>query len=1455
MANFTPHDFVPDTTQAFSPDDFIPDEVTPEFPGSIPIDKPTAIERLGTAPGAKTLLSDAIIPSFMESVSHPDPGRAPGAMGAVADVAKGIPEAIGGLATGLGGFMAGQAVSATQIPKDLMAGASTVEALAKGFDAAENIAAAGAYEPTTSTGRLLLKPIEIFFGTALGTIDKVVREFSDPSLSEEDVAKRSKAAQYLFNTALIGLPMLKSKLAEGKPLSVKDKVNFKKEVKKIEPEVTDDVTDGMLKGLREQSIELDKVKKEAAKAEVKVAGQAKFEGNQELVDLIQPEIDTRKGRQRGAYVRARKFVEDFPGDIRTADLDTLTKGKTTKTRQLIQKYIDEKNAKEKANADVPYFGGTVEKASPVVAEKVAPVEAVSPVEVPQVVPEVVPQVEPPVTPTPEVKPVAADAPIQEFDTTKLATGEGYKVEPRSFGKQETAQKIADKKGKEVIKVGEKYKVAEYVESKVPEFTSLDQIEGFKVMNEVDRKIAENDNAEYANDPEFKTVKVGDKYYRMERDVPIERSFSPVDFVPDEPIDPLDAEPSILDLQKEEGGIRDMIKQGEFEVDPVRKGEIRAEIMSGFKKYKERYVEKINKATKDTVKSIERPADLTPIDSKFAEFNSREDAQAFYDARGEEVNILGPDPETGKFYKEPNFENLDDYAWEDGLEDSYKSEARDSYSDDPYDLELTDTGTRNLWDIMNNHRGSIEFDSTPLKLHVEKIKEMMILADELGKNIPDLLEGLGLSPDVIKIYMLAVARLPEDIKKVKESDPIIERIINPDPSSIVYQGVTKTRKGMVKNVPLTRDIINTTFNARKLEWSRSKLQQFMANTETRLHGFERFGGKVKKEFWDAWTEKLTDSEREKKVSLEENKKLAKSFTDKEREEISIAAMADQKGGLKALAADGITEIPILNTRQLEAVKVMREKYDNLFDRLNYVRSHIGLAPIGKMDNYFPFIHKQNALRANGLMDNLAYTPLKKINGALRKFNGTFFPFAEARKVTNIPLELDVFKAYDTYLNSALKEIHVSPIAALAKEVATAIIRPEGKTKGRGIRLQDVNPGLVKFLLEWSDEVMGIDTVTAVQKAKHPFITDKFSELNKNVVAGMIFGNVGTVLKQPTALIGTYAMTSLPDVIHGISKTMYETSRFWNKDKASKLSNILEIRRAELILTEMADAIAMGKVQGAKKIASDIAAAPMNVVDALTAEASWNAAYRHAQKTMKLKGKEAIQYADDIVAKTQGVGIKGAVSPIQTTASLKWLTMLQTFAIADFNVLTKDILGIKNPDVKNTAQVKRVLRYVIGGILINEAFRAAGLDSPKPSPVRTFQDSKSEGDSDGIATAKALMEFLEAVPIVGGSMKYGSSLFGPLGELAKDLPDALKSMTDLIDWENTTKGEKIKIGMQVGEVLGLYYGVPMTRQIKKSVRTAMQGGNWYQIINGIYLEKKRGGLPGPPSPPSFPKLGGS
>ena len=51
-----------------------------------------------------------------------------------------------------------------------------------------------------------------------------------------------------------------------------------------------------------------------------------------------------------------------------------------------------------------------------------------------------------------------------------------------------------------------------------------------------------------------------------------------------------------------------------------------------------------------------------------------------------------------------------------------------------------------------------------------------------------------------------------------------------------------------------------------------------------------------------------------------------------------------------------------------------------------------------------------------------------------------------------------------------------------------------------------------------------------------------------------------------------------------------------------------------------------------------------------------------------------------------------------------------------------------------------------------------------------------------------ELLEKVPIIGGSAKYGSSLFGIAGEWADILPEAGEKFSASLDWNKLTPKQK-------------------------------------------------------------------
>jgi hypothetical protein len=905
------------------------------------------------------------------------------------------------------------------------------------------------------------------------------------------------------------------------------------------------------------------------------------------------------------------------------------------------------------------------------------------------------------------------------------------------------------------------------------------------------------------------------------------------------------------LEEDLAALEDSLAREQMAQDagPVEGKAARKELLQqAYKQWRDSYVEKINTGKKaEGTAPIENPADLGTVKGGLRIFKKREDAEAYREAHGLEQDVI-TDPLTGESYLEPDMREIDGPDWREVDQYEDPTVIEDGY-DGGVDFDLSDTGTRDLYDIFN--RELVE-ESGPapsldeLRIATDKLRELRAEAQRVGKPVGELLDSMGVSPELREKIVAQVERIDENARKLREADPIVEGILNPE-GEIAYQRTKKNKKtGHVRTkVPMTVALKKTLLSAKKIPES-GKLGSMLDAVEIRINRFERFSKELKTTFYDAWIKKLADSKREFRGIRRELKADLKGVSKEDRLKMSIVAHSRQKNGPELLARMGITEIPTLTPMQEALVQKYGDKLAKLRDRINYVRVKTGLRPLGKVDNYFTWAHKVNHMKDARILANEAAEFGPSFKGHSKEFKGSFFPYAERRGKKPTAIELDIFDGYEKYVAGALKEIHINPIAALAKEASNLIIVDKPR-----IRLGSTNPQLVKMLREWSDEILGIDPAYAGAATKMGKIAAWGEQRIHNLTLATLFGNVGTALKQPLALIGVVSETRLRDVMYGLGRTAVDIGK-GPESTARQKSNVLEVRVMDLMFDEMAQNISKNGLAGVKKGAAELASWPMTFLDSMTAQAGWNAAYRYGKRKLKLDEAAAIQHADDVVTRTQGVGVRGAVSPIQASRITKWATLFQTFAINDFNYIARDLVGIRHPDIKRPEQVKRVLKYVAASMLANEVFSMMELDPPKPAPIQEYREAKKEGESKGAATGQALLELLEVVPLIGGAIKYESSALGAAGEFAKDIPEALRSTLGLIDWGSMTPGEKRKSVETIAETLGKYYGVPMTTQIKKSMRTASRSDDPLKILLGVYIEEGRKSKSGMPSLPPMPEL---
>jgi len=769
-------------------------------------------------------------------------------------------------------------------------------------------------------------------------------------------------------------------------------------------------------------------------------------------------------------------------------------------------------------------------------------------------------------------------------------------------------------------------------------------------------------------------------------------------------------------------------------------------------------------------------------------------------------------------------------------------------------------TPSIFSLLGNQRGSV--DLTPLRSTVDQIENLMKLAKKAKQPIEQFLQGMGVGPDGISTFIKNVGMLNGYKKELRDKDSTGSYVFNPEDPTLP-QTIKRNKAGQVVHsmpaIPVA--LANDVLAMEKKPWGRyiehvdpktgrvsnehvtNTFDRFMQATETKINAFT---GPLRPIYYN-WREAKAGAKREKAEVKELVDELKSRISPDRMRDFAIACYADMKSVKEAFDKMGITEIPKLTTEEIKVKNELINYTVNFRKRANYVRTHTGQKAIPKLldvngqENYLPLFRDLNVLKQLGITEGMVITDSKKIGQLSKTFNGMFNPHALKRNVSDIPIELDPFKAIEKYSNHGLDEIYISPIAALAKELAYAKLpRLDGKGK---TSLADVNPAVSGMLSRWSDSIVGKDPIATALANQHPLLARGLKAINKNLVIATIGGSLRTIFVQPSSyIIAVPTLLDLRSTAYGLWRLGTERPFSREATVARRQSDVLSIREPELAYAEMAEYIQDGLFKGVREYASEKSMMPMKAMDGLVAEASWNAGYHFATKRLKLKGKDAVRFADDVVEKTQGMGIKGAVSDIQSSMATKWLTLLQTFGIADFNFIIRDVLGIKNSDVSHKKSLIRAMKYTMGTILAGQLYKAMGYENVVPDPIGEYKKAIEDGASIPRAIASAASELLEKVPIIGGSAKYGSNLGGVVGEWGDLIPEASIKLAASLDWDSLTPRERHKNLMLITKAVGYSLGIPATNQIIKSVNASYNGGNPYEVIMGVYVEASKGGKSG-------------
>ncbi len=605
-------------------------------------------------------------------------------------------------------------------------------------------------------------------------------------------------------------------------------------------------------------------------------------------------------------------------------------------------------------------------------------------------------------------------------------------------------------------------------------------------------------------------------------------------------------------------------------------------------------------------------------------------------------------------------------------------------------------------------------------------------------------------------------------KTVETDLLGERNVVTGPITVKMPGVTAAELDVMKGANVLKERLVTSSKSINL------------SLENPIRTFERMGDDVKELIYRPVKEAEHRANVASSVLRDDMRDAIGKISGKSSKRIGIYATAQQKGGKEILDQMGITEVPALSPTEMKAYEWMRGQLQLRFGELNAARKASGMPEFVGVENYFTFFNNWKSLLDDG--HSVLTIAEDQIAPHLK---ATAFRFAKSRSGNaKGGVNLDAINVFKKYNESAFYHIEMSPTLAKTRQLI------DGQFVD-GFKLSESNPEAYKFLHGWINDLAGHR-----YDALPPAVSRAMSVLNKNIAYSVLSFNLRSAAIQPTAMIVSLGELGPKWAMSGAAAMADPAKRAF----ALKNSNVLLGRQFDATVVDALEGLT-GRFAGAKRKVADIGMQPLKILDQITAQGTWYGAYQRATKKLKLSHREAVNYADDIVTKTQASAARSDLAPIQREIVGKTASMFNTFVINQWGWLRRDMLGIGAGGMNRERLVKTV-QYIAAVTAANSLFEdVLHMRSPFPAPLSAFSKEMEKSDDKTKAAFAAVREMGEMVPIIGGAARYGSSPMGPLVQYSEEL---LKIV-----------GGDIRPST-VMKAAGKGLGVPGTTQITKTMK---------------------------------------
>jgi len=421
--------------------------------------------------------------------------------------------------------------------------------------------------------------------------------------------------------------------------------------------------------------------------------------------------------------------------------------------------------------------------------------------------------------------------------------------------------------------------------------------------------------------------------------------------------------------------------------------------------------------------------------------------------------------------------------------------------------------------------------------------------------------------------------------------------------------------------------------------------------------QRIGEDVYRKFADPIRTAKWTATKELSLTKDRLNELKEGLKPKEREDIEAYQLGQQSDAIATLEKMGV-KVPKweeLSAKQQAVINEFNRINKQIFDRVNTARQLAGLKPLSEVKNYSTFIRKFT------MLEKLGFDPCRVKSSVFDdvsiediRTKALAFSFGKDRVNSTRNFEMDSFVVMDKYLTQAINTIHMTPVIG---KLRTAL---------ESEKLMLTNPNAHQYLNMTLDFVSG----KKISEAKE--ITNYLANVaHRNLTAATLAANAHTIIVQPSsALIAGYEIG--PKYLAIGTKDVFNESL---RKFAMKESKVLLTRTYDASIDEVRKGVT-GNITALQAKGIEIGNIPTKYADLFAAEVTWLGGYRYAKDTLNLNHKGCVNYADDLVIRTQGSAERIDLAPIQHTPLGKLATTFQTFAINQFGFLKDDVLGFAN-----------------------------------------------------------------------------------------------------------------------------------------------------------------------------------